>query len=196
MAKEKKKKQTNKKEKSKEKKDESLEEVIEPESEGQEFSPIQEQTSSRPINLTLSSETSQQTQSWKQVPTENLEESIKDAPTKPEEEKPDEIYKSNVVQDQKTYDFETGKETKEQGRERIQTQGVSSAGIIESPAVKSPATTRNVGMMRSAEMQQAPIEESGEQNRIYSTRLSPEQERSKKRGPFGESAEETIRKYK
>jgi len=188
----------NKKEKSKpkEKLDETLEKVVEPEEEPEpEIAQLGEQSVSRPINLTLSSEQNKQ-QLWQEKPIEKLEESLKDAPVKEDEETAEEIYKPNLLQDEKFYDFETGEEKEERGRELIETRGVVDTGIIESPVLTSPKNTMNIRMMRTAEMQQAPQERQGDEPRLYSTRLSPEQERDRKHSPLGESAEETVRKYK
>tara|TARA_Y100000310_G_scaffold147345_1_gene146610 strand:- start:1142 stop:1735 length:594 start_codon:yes stop_codon:yes gene_type:complete len=151
---------------------------------------------SRPINLTLSSEQAP-TQSWQETPPElNLEQSLRDAPTKPEEEPKEESYQPSTLQEKPSYDLETGEEEKPE-RQLMQTRGMTSSGIIQSPDLARQRNPGNVRMMRSADLQQAPGSAgTGSENKLYKTRQNPEQERAGKTGPFGESAEDTVRKYK
>tara|TARA_Y100000310_G_scaffold313209_1_gene361288 strand:- start:48 stop:677 length:630 start_codon:yes stop_codon:yes gene_type:complete len=175
-------------------KEEILEEIIEPQQPTESLE--LEGRTSRPINLTLSSGQASQ-KVWQETPTEeSLEQSVKDAPTAPKEQEPEEIYKPNTPQEEKFYDFETGAEI-EQRKELMETQTATSSGLIEAPIQTTiRRDMRTVGMIRPAEMHQVPQTTEERQGKIYNTRQSPEKERESKKGPFGETAEETVRKYK
>jgi hypothetical protein len=175
-------------------KEEILEEIIEPQQPAESFQ--SEERTSRPINLTLSSGQASQ-KVWQEIPAEeSLEQSVKDAPTAPKEQEPEEVYKPNTPQDEKFYDFETGVEI-EQRKELMETQTTTSSGLIEAPIQTTiRRDMRTVGMIQPAEMHQVPQTTEARENKIYNTRQSPEKERESKKGPFGETAEDIARKYK
>ena len=179
-------KKENSKEISKEEKEpETLEQVLE--------EPEQESIS-RQINLTLSSGQTQTAPIWQEKPIENLEQSIGEIPSQNiEPETPEETYKPNTIQENKSYDFETGVEVKQRGRNEImETQLISPPSL--SSGKQFSEGVRSARMMQSAEMQQTPMEIDEEEGRLYNPKRAPDKEREM--SAFNQTAEDIVRKYK